>query len=91
MTKLLVVLLVVAVALWALLTRARGERRCRDARGEAPAPPRPSAAPGQSAQDMVRCAHCGVHLPKGESITAGQQHFCSDAHRLAHMDKTEPS
>lgn len=83
MTKLLVVLLVVAVALWALLTRARGERRCRDARGEAPAPPRPSAAPGQSAQDMVRCAHCGVHLPAPEAVRAGGHSYCSAEHAAA--------
>ncbi|MCX7193654.1 MAG: PP0621 family protein [Proteobacteria bacterium] len=34
-------------------------------------------------EDMVRCAHCGLHLPKGESIRAGEQYFCSAAHRDA--------
>jgi uncharacterized protein len=34
------------------------------------------------AEDMVRCAQCGVHLPKGESIAAGGQHYCSEAHRI---------
>jgi len=36
------------------------------------------------AEDMVRCAHCGVHLPKSESIMAGGQFFCSVAHRDAY-------
>jgi uncharacterized protein len=36
------------------------------------------------AEDMVRCAHCGVHLPKSESIMAGGQFFCSAAHRDAY-------
>ncbi len=36
------------------------------------------------AEDMVRCAHCGVHLPKGESIQAGGNFFCSTEHRDAH-------
>jgi len=36
------------------------------------------------AEDMVRCAHCGVHLPKSESILAGGQYFCSAEHRDAH-------
>ena len=34
------------------------------------------------AEDMVRCSQCGVHLPKSESILAGGQFFCSEAHRI---------
>ncbi len=34
--------------------------------------------------DMVRCAHCGVHLPKGESIQAGGLYFCCTEHRDAY-------
>lgn len=36
------------------------------------------------AEDMVRCAHCGVHLPKGESVQADGRDFCSAEHRDAH-------
>lgn len=36
-------------------------------------------------EDMVRCAHCGVHLPTGESIRAGDLVFCCAAHRDAHQ------
>lgn len=36
------------------------------------------------AEDMVRCAYCGVHLPKGESIPGHGQVFCCAAHRDAH-------
>ena len=32
-------------------------------------------------EDMVRCAHCGIHLPKGESVQANGRFFCSTAHR----------
>jgi uncharacterized protein len=34
--------------------------------------------------DMVQCAHCGVHLPKGESLVVQGQFFCSAAHRDAY-------
>lgn len=34
--------------------------------------------------DMVRCAQCGVHLPKGESIQTDGQFFCSIEHRDAY-------
>ena len=37
-----------------------------------------------AAEDMVRCANCGVHLPKGESVEANGQFFCSAEHRNAY-------
>ena len=40
-------------------------------------------------EDMVRCAHCGVHLPKSESIPAGNAYYCCEAHCRAHYDKPE--
>ena len=39
-----------------------------------------------AAEDMVRCSKCGVHLPKSESILAGGQFFCSEAHRREHAE-----
>jgi len=35
-------------------------------------------------EDMVRCEHCGVHLPVSESIRDGERIFCSASHRDAH-------
>jgi uncharacterized protein len=35
-------------------------------------------------EDMVRCAKCGVHLPKGESILAEGNYFCCVEHRNAY-------
>ena len=35
-------------------------------------------------EDMVRCAHCGVHLPRGESVRAEGKDFCSAEHRDAY-------
>jgi uncharacterized protein len=39
------------------------------------------------AEEMVRCAKCGVHLPKSESILSGGNYYCSDAHRREHTSK----
>jgi len=36
------------------------------------------------AEDMVCCAHCGVHLPKSEGLLAGGQFFCGVEHRNAY-------
>ena len=41
----------------------------------------PRARPGE---DMVRCAQCGVHLPKSESIVTHGKFFCSEEHRRLH-------
>lgn len=36
-----------------------------------------------SVEDMVRCVHCGVHLPRGESFQFEERLFCSMEHRDA--------
>ena len=45
----------------------------------------PTAKAAKPAEDMVRCAHCGVHLPKSESVSDGDQFFCCAAHKDAHL------
>jgi uncharacterized protein len=40
-------------------------------------------------KDMVRCAQCGVHLPKEESVTAGSRFFCCEDHRRAFENRSE--
>ena len=40
---------------------------------------KPPRKPGE--QQMVRCAHCGLHLPENEAVSADGVHFCSDAHK----------
>ncbi len=50
-------------------------------------PPRkPPRTPGASAAAlpavMVRCAHCGVHLPGPDAVAAGPLHYCCAAHRV---------
>lgn len=38
--------------------------------------PRPPAA-----ENMVRCAQCGVNVPQTEAIFSRGEYFCSDEHR----------
>jgi len=37
-------------------------------------------------EQMVQCAHCGVHLPKSESLCVNEAYFCSEAHKSAHSE-----
>ena len=69
---LMLVVLGLAYALW------RSKRRA----AMPPPPPRPPV-PTPSAQPMVACAHCGVHLPHSEALAHAGQHYCSAAHRDA--------
>jgi len=36
------------------------------------------------AEEMVRCEHCGVHLPKSESVQSDGHFFCCAEHRDAY-------
>jgi uncharacterized protein len=72
----LLIVIVALVVLWLLLRglvrRARGE-------GQMPRKP-PAAAP----QQMLACAHCGVHLPRDEALPGRGGVFCGEAHRAAY-------
>lgn len=43
------------------------------------APPRNPATDGAS-EPMVRCAHCGIHLPRSEALLKDGQTWCGQAH-----------
>lgn len=46
----------------------------------------PGRNPTPAARDpeaMVNCAHCGVYLPRSDSIVDGDAYYCSQAHRRA--------
>ena len=40
---------------------------------------RPPSAPA-APQDMVACAHCGVHLPQDRALSSRQEWYCTQAH-----------
>jgi uncharacterized protein len=42
------------------------------------------AATPALAEPMVRCAVCGVHAPKSESLSVGQYSFCCAEHARRH-------
>lgn len=38
------------------------------------------AAQGNTQGDLVKCAHCGTHLPLAEARAVGDRLYCSDEH-----------
>jgi uncharacterized protein len=49
---------------------------------------RSSNADTESAEAMLQCRHCGIHIPASEAVldSAGTA-FCSESHRLLHVPK----
>ena len=84
MSRLLFLVVAVVVVYWLL----RSYRKQLHGDGTPKEGNHGEGAPVQ-AEDMVRCVHCGVHLPKQESILAGGKFYCSEAHRSAHTGKSE--
>ncbi|MBV8157834.1 MAG: hypothetical protein JO278_09260 [Dyella sp.] len=77
MARIFLLLAIVLVILWWLRNRA-SERHA----AERPAQQRRASA-GNSDQDsepMVQCAHCGVHLPRGDAIAWHGLHYCRRSH-----------
>ncbi len=76
--KYFLVLAVVWVAIWLWRKNRREEMQERAART-----PRPAAPPAVGApQAMVRCAHCGLHLPASDAVRGTDDTpYCSAAHR----------
>lgn len=69
MSKLLLLIAVIAGILWFLL-----HQRKRDALGAADAP---ATRPPEK---MVTCARCGVHLPESEALIVAGRHYCCPEH-----------
>ena len=70
MGKLLVLVALVMVGVWLV------KRALRDAARDDPASP-PAA---KASEELVRCAHCGLLLPRGEARQAGGAIYCSEEH-----------
>ncbi|MET3495744.1 PP0621 family protein [Variovorax boronicumulans] len=83
--KYLLLLAVIWIAIW--LWRKNRREEMRDAQRErmAKAQQRHATPPAVAApQAMVRCAHCGLHLPASDAVASPDGAvYCSPAHRQA--------
>jgi len=49
--------------------------------GATPAPRQPTAG-----EEMVRCRHCGLNIPRSEALAEGGRWYCSEDHRRLERD-----
>jgi uncharacterized protein len=68
MGRLILLAVAVAVLVWLVRRALRGPRDGR------------AAPPGAGDGVLVTCAHCGVHLPRGEARGADGQFYCGEEH-----------
>ena len=58
-------------------------------RPKTPAPRADSTTP--TTPDMVRCAQCGLHVPKLEAVREGEQFYCGTQHLEDSKKRTDQS
>lgn len=76
------------LVLWAAYALWRHQRR-QAMRDQRPPPAAPAShlgatqqvAPPADPQHMVRCQHCGVHLPQPDAVRGQLGWYCGTAHR----------
>ena len=66
MFRLIVLIALVVLAVWLVRRALRG--------------PSATGKPVAHEAELVRCAHCGVHLPKLEAREAAGALYCSEEH-----------
>jgi uncharacterized protein len=76
MAKFLIVAAVIGVAIFIWMSRRRTDGIGRKAEGAK-----------TLSSTIVPCAHCGVHVPRGDAVLLGDQAYCSDAHRALGLRK----
>lgn len=76
MAKILLVTIVIVVAYFLM----RGFRR--------PADQDRTDANGTHGGDMVRCARCGIHVPREEAKASADLFFCSEKHEHEYRDSS---
>jgi len=85
--KLAFFLIIAALVYW--LLKARSSEEIEDSNKSTEDSNEERVSP-KALEEMVRCVHCGVHLPRSESVTSQGEFFCSNEHRLEHQDTGTP-
>ena len=95
MRQILLLVLLFVVGQWFVkaLRRAQTHTRPGAQAGQGAARSANGAAAGASGkgtlpEPMVRCAECGVHAPRSESVSVGTRSFCSSEHARAYDART---
>ncbi|MHB1245055.1 MAG: PP0621 family protein [Sulfuriferula sp.] len=73
LAKVLLLLVIGGVIYWMIKSSARSNS-LKDS------PPK-----NKPPENMVRCVHCGVNLPRSEAVLSRGEFFCGNEHRQLHQ------
>lgn len=76
----LIRILIIALLVWLVLRMIKKQLDLYKARKASENP--------EQIGTMVRCQHCGLHIPKQEAIESANLYYCSQEHRRLEEDKT---
>ncbi|WP_454675491.1 PP0621 family protein [Achromobacter pestifer] len=74
------VVLIIAVLFVARIAARMAAARQADEKKSARRNPPPAAPKPAAPESMVRCAHCGIHLPRSEAVLQNGLTWCSTEH-----------
>jgi uncharacterized protein len=74
MGRIVVLVILVVVAVWLIRRALRRAGFSKDPKADIPKSKK--AIEGE----LVACAHCGLNLPRGEALPAGNSLYCSEEH-----------
>ncbi|WP_371128828.1 PP0621 family protein [Nitrosomonas sp. Nm132] len=74
-SKWIILIIIALLIYWGIKNLQRASKQTRKSNNEI--------------EDMVCCAHCGLHIPRNESIVAGKKYFCSIDHQKLHFKSTQ--
>lgn len=71
----------IAIVVVLLVARILARQHAKSAAApQADSLPRKSATPVDQPESMVRCAHCGIHMPRSDALLVNGQTWCSSEH-----------
>lgn len=96
MRQILLLVLLFVVGQWFVKALRRAQPQSRPGAQPQPGQGAPRGANGGAnasgkaalPEPMVRCAECGVHAPRSESINVGARSFCSAEHARVYDART---
>ncbi|OZI26070.1 hypothetical protein CAL26_01575 [Bordetella genomosp. 9] len=79
-----IIVVLVALTIARIAARANARNAARDAAGGAQRTKGRSGATRRAvpAEQMVRCAHCGIHLPRSDAALVNGRTWCQEHARL---------
>lgn len=80
MGKVLFWVIVIIGALLLARILARHNQNTKVAAAQPKQAPKRGAPPIQHPESMVRCAHCGIYMPRSEAVLTDGKTWCSQEH-----------